>query len=389
MVDMNRKYLAFHRPSIGEEEIKEVVEVLRSGWLTTGSKTKQFEDKFSEYVGSKHSVAVNSCTSALHLALNAIGLQENDEVILPTMTFAATGEVVTYFNAKPVLVDCEEDTLLIDPSKIEEKISKRTKAIIPVHYGGHACDMDKILEIARNYDLKVIEDAAHSLPTKYKAKMIGTVGNVTCFSFYATKTITTGEGGMACTDDDEFAENMRIMSLHGISKDAWKRYFTEGSWYYEVIEAGYKYNMTDIAAALGLIQLKKCDEFYQRRASIACKYSETLRNLPEIKTPVVRAYGTHAWHLYAIQLNTDSLKINRSQFIEEMKKNGIGCSVHFIPLHLHPFYVKAFGFKPEDFPVSTQVYERVVSLPIYPKMTDEEVEYVMQTIDKIIKNNRN
>jgi len=385
---MRKNFLPFSLPSIGKEEIKEVVDTLKLGWITTGPKVKKFEEKFAEYIGSQYATAINSCTAALHLALEAIGLKEGDEVIIPTMTFTATGEVITYFKAKPVLVDCEKDTLLMNVNEIRKKINRKTKAIIPVHYAGQPCDMDEIISIANNHKLKVIEDAAHSLPTKYKGKMIGTIGDITCFSFYATKTITTGEGGMACTENHEFANRMKIMSLHGISKDAWKRYTAEGSWYYEVVEAGYKYNMTDIAAALGIAQLKKCNEFYQKRKQIAHKYTHAFKEFPLIKIPVVKEYGTHAWHLYVIQLNLEMLKINRAQFIEKMKENGIGCSVHFIPLHLHSYYKNTFGFKPKDFPVASYVYERFVSLPIYPKMTDEDVDYVIDNVIKIIKENK-
>ena len=385
---MQKQFIPFHIPTIEDDEIKEVIDCLKSCWITTGPKVKYFEEKFGQYIGCKHAIALNSCTAALHLALEAIGLKEKDEVIIPTMTFAATGEAVTYFNAKPILVDCEEDTFLIDVNKIEEKINKKTEAIIPVHYAGQSCNMDEIVRIAQEFSLKVIEDAAHSFPTKYKDRMIGTIGDITCFSFYPTKPITTGEGGMACTENDEFARRMKIMSLHGISKDAWKRYTAEGSWYYEVIEAGYKYNMTDIAAALGIAQLKKSDEFYRKREEIANKYTQAFKDIPEIKTPIVREYGTHAWHLYVIQLNIEMLKISRAQFIEKMKEKGIGCSVHFMPLHLHPYYKKTFGYRAEDFPVATHVYKRIVSLPIYPKMSDEDVNYVIETVIKIIKENK-
>ena len=288
-----RPFIPFFLPLIEKEEKEEILNTLESGWITTGPKVKQFEADFCKYIGCTHAVAVNSCTAALHLALEAIGLKEEDEVIIPTMTFAATGEVISYFKAKPVLVDCEKDTLLIDINKIEEKINKKTKAIIPVHYAGQPCDMDGIFEISQKNNLIVIEDAAHSLPTRYKDKKIGTLGDITCFSFYATKTITTGEGGMACTENDDFAERMKIMSLHGISKDAWKRYDTEGSWYYEIFDTGYKYNMTDIAAALGVAQLKKCNDFYQKRKKMAEKYTKALKKeVSEIKTPVVREFDS-------------------------------------------------------------------------------------------------
>ena len=380
--------IPFHIPQIGKKEIDSVSKVLLSGWLTTGLKTKEFEMKFSNYVGCKHAIAVNSCTAALHLALDAIGLKEGDEVIIPTMTFAATGEVITYFKAKPVLVDCEENSQLIDTNKIEEKINDRTKAIIPVHFAGQPCNMDEICNIADKHNLKIIEDAAHSLPTRFKGKSIGTIGDITCFSFYATKTITTGEGGMACTDNDEFAKRMKMMSLHGISKDAWMRYDTEGTWYYEVIEAGFKYNMTDVAAALGLAQIEKCDRFYQKRKKIASIYTRALKEIPEIETPIVKEYGTHAWHLYVIQLNLEMLKINRELFVKKMIEDGIGCSVHFIPLHLHPYYKKTYGYKPGDFPVSTALYKRIVSLPIYPKLSNDNVSSVINTVKKIINENK-
>lgn len=380
--------IPFHRPSFDEDEFNEVKSCLQSGWITTGPRVRRFEEEFSKYIGCNHAIALNSCTAALHLALDAFGLKEGEEVILPTITFASTGEVVTYFNAKPVLVDCEEDTLLIDVNKIEEKISKKTKIIIPVHYAGQACDMDKIIQLARKYNIYVIEDAAHSLPTRYKGRMIGKIGNITCFSFYSTKTITTSEGGMACTEDDNIAERIKIMSLHGISKDAWKRYSSQGSWYYEIIDAGYKYNMTDIAASLGLVQLRKCNNFQQKREMIAKKYTDAFKDIPEIKVPIVRDYGTHAWHLYVIQLDLERLRINRGQFIDNMREEGIGCSVHFIPLHLHPYYKKVFRYKKEEFPGATRVYEKIVSLPIYPKMTDEDIDYVIDSTIKVIKENR-
>jgi dTDP-4-amino-4,6-dideoxygalactose transaminase len=257
-----------------------------------------------------------------------------------------------------------------------------------VHYAGQPCNMDGLLQISKKHNLKIIEDAAHSLPAKYKDQMLGTLGDITCFSFYATKTITTGEGGMACTEKDEFAERMKTMRLHGISKDAWKRYSAKGSWYYEITEAGYKYNLTDIAAALGIAQLRKCDEFFQKRTSIAHRYTDIFKDVPEIKAPIVQEYGTHAWHLYVIQLKLEMLKITRAEFIETMRENGIGCSVHFIPLHLHPYYRKTYGYSPGDFPVATHVYDRIVSLPIYPKMTEEDVNFVIDNVLKIITKNK-
>ena len=385
---MNSKFIPFHKPAIGEDEIQSVVETLRSGWLTTGYKVKSFEENFARYVGAKHAVAVNSGTAALHLALDAVGLKEGDEVILPTMTFAATAEVVLYFKAKPVLVDCQRDTLNIDPTQIEAAITPRTKVVIPVHMAGQPCDMTQILNIAHQNGLCVVEDAAHALPADDRGKRIGTIGDITCFSFYATKTITTGEGGMVTTASEAWAERMRIMSLHGISHDAWKRYTKEGSWYYEVLYPGFKYNLTDIAAAIGIEQLKKCDRFWQARERIALLYQHGLADLAEIQLPTCRENAQHAWHLFVIQLNLERLKITRNEFIEALREQSIGTSVHFIPLHLHPYYRDRFGYKPEDFPNASAVFDRIVSLPIYPGMTESDVEKVIEAVTNITKANR-
>ena len=383
-----KPFLPFHVPDIGEEEIQSVVETLRSGWLTTGAKTKQFEAEFSQKVGARHAVAVNSCTAALHLALEAIGVTEGDEVILPTMTFAATAEVVHYFKARPVLVDCQEDTLNIDVHQIEKAISPRTKAIIPVHYAGQPCAMDRILEIARVHHLKVIEDAAHALPSRYHGRMVGTLGDITCFSFYSTKTITTGEGGMATTENEEWAERMRILSLHGITRDAVNRYTPEGTWYYEISYPGYKYNLTDIAAALGIPQLHKCEGFGVIRERYATLYNEAFKEIPEITVPHVAEDVEHAWHLYVIQLDLERLRIGRNEMIDLLKKEGIGTSVHFIPLHLHPYYRDNYGYSPKDFPVASEVFERIISLPIYPKMTVADVQRVIESVSTLIQSHR-
>jgi dTDP-4-amino-4,6-dideoxygalactose transaminase len=385
---MSSDFIPFHRPAIGEEEIRSVVETLRSGWLTTGFKVKRFEEDFAGYIGAKHAVAVNSGTAALHLALDAIGIEEGDEVIIPTMTFAATAEVVLYFKAKPVLVDCQNDTFNLDPTRIEAAITPKTKAIIPVHMAGQPCDMDEILSIARKYDLRVIEDAAHSLPAGYRGRTIGTIGDITCFSFYATKTITTGEGGMATTGNSEWAKRMRIMSLHGISHDAWKRYTKEGSWYYEILSPGFKYNLTDIAAAIGIEQLKKCDEFRRARQNIARIYEKAFAELEEVQVPVCRKDIQHAWHLFVIQLNFERFKINRAQFIEALQEKQMGTSVHFIPLHLHPYYRDKFGYKPEDFPNASSAFERIVSLPIYPGLSEADVEKIAGAVRDIAQQYR-
>lgn len=381
-------YLPFHKADVGDEEITEVVNVLRSGWLTTGPKVREFEAEFAAFVGAQHAVAVNSCTAALHLALEAAGLCEGDEVLVPTMTFAATAEVVSYFKARPVLIDCVQDTLNLDPDKIEEAITDKTKAIIPVHFAGHPCDMKQILSVARAHDLHVIEDAAHALPARYQGKMVGGIADSTCFSFYATKNITTGEGGMVTTDNADWAARIRMMSLHGLSRDAWNRYSANGSWYYEILSPGFKYNLTDMAAALGLAQLKKCDRFWKARERCADLYNEGFRDLPEIICPKAASHVQHAWHLYVIQLDLDRLRISRNEFIHKLQRAGIGCSVHFIPLHLHPYYQDMWGYRPNDLPVSNAVFQRILSLPLYSKMTEADVTRVIETVMNLVKENR-
>jgi len=377
------EFLPFHRALIEEEEINAVVEVLQSGWITTGPRVLEFEQKFARYVGAARGVAVNSCTAALHVALAAIGIAEGDEVIVPTMTFAASGEVVLYFKAHPVLVDCEPDSFQVDPQQIERAVTPRTRAIIPVHFSGCACDMDPILDIARRHGLKVIEDAAHALPSRYKGRMVGTLGDITCFSFYATKTLTTGEGGMAVTENSEYAEAMRMLSLHGISKDAWKRYSSEGSWRYDILEAGYKYNLTDLQAALGLAQLAKCDAMSRRRTAIADFYNEQLSRSDAFEIPSHPPDREHAWHLYVLQICPSALRINRDRVIEELKDRGIGSSVHFIPLHLHPLYQNRLGYRAGQFPNAEKHFERAISLPIYPSMTLEETTRVVEALHDI------
>ncbi|TMA58935.1 MAG: DegT/DnrJ/EryC1/StrS family aminotransferase [Deltaproteobacteria bacterium] len=385
---MQTSFLPFHIPDIGEDEIQAVVETLRSGWLTTGPKVRQFEEDFARYIGCRHAVAVNSATSALHLALEAVGIKAGDEVLVPTLTFAATAAVVLHLQAKPKLVDCRPETLNLDPDQLERAITAKTRAIIPVHMTGLPCEMGRILEIAKAHNLRVIEDAAHALPARFQEQRVGTIGDITCFSFYATKTITTGEGGMATTENPEWAERMRIMGLHGISKDAWKRYTAEGSWYYEILSPGYKYNLTDLAAAIGIQQLKKCDQFWQARQRIAALYTEGFQDMPEITTPALAREGQHAWHLYILQLNLERLRISRNEFVELLKQYQIGTSVHFIPLHLHPYYRETFGYRPQDLPQASAAFERIVSLPLYPKMTEAQVQQVISAVREIVRQHR-
>ncbi len=373
--------IPFHKPYITEEEITEVVDALRSSWLTMGPKTIKFEEEFKNYIYGKEkgwAITVNSCTAALHLALKAIGLKQGDEVILPTNTFIATAEVVTYFKARPVLCDIEYETHNINVFKIEELITSKTKAIIPVHFGGQPCDMEKILDIARRHKLYVIEDAAHALPAWYKDKKIGTMGNITCFSFYATKTLATGEGGIATTKEETFARSMKINRLHGIDRDAWNRYTLQGDWYYEVVDQGYKYNMTDLQAALGLAQLKKLEWMWNRRKEIAERYNQAFKNTA-IETLKIKPDRETSWHLYVIKVN------NRDELYRKLKERGIGTSVHFIPVHKHPYYKKTFGYKEKDYPVAEEVFKKSLSLPIYPGLTDEEQEYIIENVLKYAK----
>jgi perosamine synthetase len=385
---MRTDFLPFHLPQIGIEEERAVLRTLRSGWLTTGSEVHAFEREFASFVGARHAIAVNSCTAALHLALEAAGVGAGAEVIVPTMTFAASAEVVAYLNARPVLVDCEPDTLNLSPEAVERAITPCTKAIMPVHFAGHPSDMDAIVAIARRHRLAVVEDAAHALPASYRGRSVGTIGDSTCFSFYATKTITTGEGGMVTTDEDRTAERIRMMSLHGISKDAWNRYTAEGSWFYEIIRPGYKYNLTDIAASIGRVQLTRCRDFWKRRQIIARRYDEAFADLPEIRRPACRPDVEHAWHLYVIQLEAGCLDLERGAFVVALKNEGIGASVHFIPLHLHPYYRSTFGYQPQDFPVAATAFARTVSLPIYSQMTDADVEDVVGAVKRIVAAHR-
>jgi dTDP-4-amino-4,6-dideoxygalactose transaminase len=382
------EFLPFHRALIEEEEISAVLEVLQGGWLTTGPRVREFESKFALYTGATHAVAVSSCTAALHLALAAIGIGESDEVLVPAMTFASSGNAVLYLKARPVLVDCGAESFHMDPRQIENAITGRTRAILPVHYSGYPADMDAIMDIARRRNLKVVEDAAHALPSRYKGKMIGTIGDITCFSFYATKTLTTGEGGMLTTENPEYAERIRRLSLHGISKDAWKRYTAEGTWRYDILETGYKYNMTDLVAAIGIAQLAKCDAMCARRRSIAERYNQALASLDAYEVPSTPTDTPHAWHLYVLQVDSSVLSIDRNRVIEELKARGIGTSVHFIPLHLHTLYQERLGYRRGDFPNAEERFERAISLPIFPGMTEEDASRVIDTLHDIAREYR-
>jgi UDP-4-amino-4,6-dideoxy-N-acetyl-beta-L-altrosamine transaminase len=384
-----RPFLSFHQPLIGQEEIDEVVDTLRSGWLTTGPKTQKFEQAFAHYVGSEYAVAVNSCTAGLHLALAAAKIGAGDEVITTPYTFAATAEVIMYTGAKPVLVDIEPQGFNIDVSKIERAITPRTRAIIPVHFAGQPCDMDAISDIARRHNVMVIEDAAHAVAADHRGKKIGTISPLTVFSFYATKNLTTGEGGMVTTNDRALSERVRSLSLHGLSRDAWKRYSKAGSWYYEILHLGYKYNLTDIQSAIGLHQLAKIEKFLEARRRLVEAYDQSLAELPEVIPPPHGTNCRHGWHLYVIRLKTDKLTINRDEVIQQLAERGIGTSVHFIPLHLHPYYRTTFGWAPGDFPNALRTYESAISLPLYPQMELNDVrDRVVATLKRIIAENR-
>lgn len=380
-------FLPFAAPLIGEEEINEVVDCLRSGWLTTGPRVKRFEEEFGAFVGARYALAVSSATAGLHLALEAVGIERGDEVVTTPYTFTATAEVVRYFGADPVFADIDDQTFNLDPAKVDAVLNGRpkVKAIVPVHFGGQACDMDPILDLAAGRGIKVVEDAAHALPTTYDGRMVGQLGDLTVYSFYVTKTVVTGEGGMVVTDDPQYAERIAAMRLHGIKEDVFDRYTANRpSWYYEVVAPGFKYNMSDISAAIGIHQLRKARDFQERRQRIAERYDAAFADLP-LQTPAVRRPDdTHAWHLYVILLDLDQLSIGRDRFIEFMSEAGIGTSVHFIPLHLQPYWRDRYGFEPEDFPVAFDVYRRAVSLPIYPKMNDGDVERVVDAVCTIV-----
>jgi len=427
--------IPFYKPSVGPEEIDEVVATLKSGWLTTGPKTKQFEAEFGQYLQQKHAVALNSCTAALHLALEAIGLKAGQGVIVPTMTFAATAEVVRYFGAKPILADCRLDDFNLDVADAERRLraaldaGQTVAAIIPVHYGGQIGDVSGVRDLARRYQLKVIDDAAHCCPAWHRESVpaddgprttdhgaagqgsevssswsavngpsskvggqdgwqpVGSGADISCYSFYANKTITTGEGGMACTQNDEYADRMRIMSLHGISRDAWKRYTAEGSWYYEIIAPGYKYNMADIAAAIGIHQLRKADLFHRRRTDIVRQYREGLGTVEEVVLPRLQPHRVHSWHLFTIRLKLDRLRIDRARFITELQQRGIGTSVHWLPLHMHPYYRETYGYAAQDFPVAAGLYPEIITLPLYPDITEIEVACVCDAIKAVVAAN--
>lgn len=381
---MRQTFLAFSPPLIGEEEITEVIDTLRSGWITTGPKTKQFEREFADFIGARSALAVSSATDAMLVGLATLGIGPGDQVITTPMTFCSTVHVIEHLGAQPVLVDVEPDTLNIDPEQVACAVTPRTRVVMPVHLYGHPCEMDTLLDIAARHSLHVVEDAAHALPARYKGRMIGTLGTLTAFSFYATKNLTTAEGGML-TGAPDLIEQARMWSLHGMSRDAYKRYSAEGSWYYEVILPGFKCNMTDIQAAIGLHQLRKLPQFQSRRREIVRRYSEAFSRFEELRTPVERPQVEHAWHLYALRLNLERLTIDRARFVQELGARNIGSSVHFIPIHLHPYYRDKYEYRPQDFPVAYHSYQTLVSLPLNLQMNDQDVDDVITAVSDIVK----
>ncbi len=393
----SQPYLPFSAPSFGPQEKAELIAALESDWVTTGPRTKRFEEEFAAMVGSQHAIAVNSCTAALHLAVRALNIGPGDVVITTPFTFCATANVVVHCGATPVFVDILPGTYNLDPSRLWEWAARgchwngsyltvkgsggRVRAVTAVDYAGQPCDMDEINEWAQHYHLAVIEDAAHAVGASYKGRSVGTLADLSCFSFYANKNMTTGEGGMLTTNHAGLAAQVRLLSLHGISRDAWKRYAQEGSWQYDVEQPGYKYNLTDLASAVGLHQLRKLPAFLARRRMIAAKYSSGLAGLPLI-LPSALSDRVHAWHLFPVQVT--SSRISRNQLIKELKQRRIGTSVHFLPLHLTTYYQRAFGHKRGDFPVSEEVYDRILSLPLFPRMTDEDVDRVLAAMRDIL-----
>jgi dTDP-4-amino-4,6-dideoxygalactose transaminase len=385
---MRSEFLPYCLPDITDHEVAEVVAVLRSGWLAKGPRTVEFEKRFAEYVGAKYAVGFNSCTAALHVALIAAGIGPGDEVITSPMTFAASANTIIHTGATPVFVDIDAETGCIDPSQIESSVTNRTKAIVPIHYAGQACDLDAIYDIADKHSLFVSEDAAHALHTQYKGRMIGhRAPGAVSYSFYATKNLCTGEGGMLTTDDPKIADRARVLSSHGMSKNAWNRYAKGGSWRYDIEEFGYKYNMFDIQAALGLKQLERLEEMQHRRAEIASEYNNAFAALPGLIIPRPSPYtSTHSWHLYVLRLSPAVVPLARDQFMEQLAERNIGTSVHFIPVHMMSAYTKRFGYQAGDFPVCEQWFDNALSLPLYTTMTEADVKHVIAAVEDLVRN---
>ncbi len=385
---MRSDFLIFGNPKIEEDEINEVVSSLRSGWIGTGPKVHDFEEKFRKYKGSSFAVALNSCTAALHLSLLALEIGPGDEVLVPSMTFAATANAVIHVGARPVLVDVDRRTMNIDPGDLERKLTPRTRAIIPVHFAGRPCPMDTIMNLAHRLGLKVVEDCAHAIEGEFRGRKTGTFGDLGCFSFYVTKNIVTGEGGMIVTEREDYASAIKILGLHGLSKDAWKRFGDEGYKHYQVVAAGFKYNMMDIQAALGIHQLPRIDRYWQRRRDLWSRYDQAFADLPAITPAPVERDTRHAFHLYTLLLDLDRLTVTRDAFLEEMTRRRIGVGVHYIALHLHPYYRREYGYRAGDFPAAEWISERTVSLPLSAKLTDSDADDVIEAVRDILLRTR-
>lgn len=378
-------FIPYNLPSITQAEIDEVVDTLRSGWIAKGPRTVRFEKEFAEYVGAKHAVAVNSATAALHVSLLTQNIGPGDEVITTPMTFASTASTILHCGATPVFADIDYRTGCINPEEVTKKITPRTKAIVPVHYSGQVCDLDRIYKLADEHNLYVSEDAAHALWSRYKGRLIGNkLRGAASYSFYATKNLATGDGGMLVTDRDDIAERARILVGQGMSHNAWNRYAKGGSWKYDIVEPGYKYNMFDIQAALGLVQLSRMEEMQKRRLEIAARYQEEFGKIDAVEPPFVPEFATHCWHLYVLRVLPELLTIDRDQFIVELNERNVGTSVHFIPVHTMTAFRK-LGWKPGDFPMAEKHFERIISLPLYPSMTDEQVQYVIDAVRDIVE----
>ncbi len=379
---MRSEFLSFSPPYIGDEEIEEVVAALKSGWISRGPRTAAFEEAFRARVGAPAAVGLNSCTAALHLALKVLDVGPGDEVIAPTMTFAASVNVIEHVGARPVLVDVEPDTLNLDPAAVRAALTPRSRAIMVVHYGGHPAEMDELGALSEHHGVPLIEDAAHAFPAKYRGRMVGGTDNLTAFSFYATKNLTTGEGGML-TGPAELVDRARVLGLHGMSGNAWSRYSPGGGWYYEVVEPGYKYNMTDIQAALGLRQLDRLDWMQERRREIAARYARALGGVDGLGLPAARPHVDSAWHLFPVRVRSKASSLDRDHFIEELGRRNIGTSVHFIPVHLHPFYARKYGYGRGDFPVAEAAFDELVSLPLHPGLSDLDVGDVTEAVTEL------
>jgi perosamine synthetase len=378
----------FHRPSIGDAEVAEVVAVLRSGWLTTGTRALRFEAEFAERLGVPHALAVSSGTAALHVALSAAGLGSGDEAIVPTFTFAATAAAVIHAGARPVLADVDPTTGLLGAEEVARRMGPRVRAVLPVHLAGLPCDLDAIGVVARRHGAVVIDDAAHALPARLGERLVGSLADATAFSFYATKNLTTGEGGMVTTARDDWAEAIRVQRLHGISRDAWRRYTAEGSWAYEILTLGCKYNLPDVLAAIGLAQLRRLDAFAAARRALVARYRAGLGDLEELALPEEPAGVESAWHLFVVRVALEHLRVDRGGVVEALRERGIGTSVHFIPLHLHPYYRRTLGTRPGDFPGAEDLFARCFSLPLYPDLSEAEADRVVEAVRDVLRSAR-